>query len=336
MAQVIAASLLTAGLRSDFVNNYGAAKRQADVRLGQCMLTDVKSDKLTEIYGYPKSAPHMRRWPRGWDISQKAFGSVQFSVTNKDWGHRIPWHRNDRMDDQTGSLFQMAQQGGKSAGVLDERVFFQILTGATDADLLESIPTAPDGAALYATVDGASAARFGATNGNLLTGNGVATASAIRGDIWSSIQQFKLFQDTEGQPLFTDAELDEGFVVVAGAHLESIMTEALLLPSVAYPIRNVAGAENVAAVAAPNSLGVAGKNLSIWHTQRITTNDIFVFMRGCWVRPIFSQLREPLQEEFANMDNDSLSRRTGEEYIQWHFRKGYGVNLPIGTVKIDN
>ena len=44
----------------------------------------------------------------------------------------------------------------------------------------------------------------------------------------------------------------------------------------------------------------------------------------------------PLREEFANRDNDSLSRRTGGEYVQWDFRKGFGVDLPVGTVLIKN
>lgn len=337
-AEVIAASLLTAGLRSDFKDNYMKSKRASDARLGNVMQIDVPSDKLTELFAYPLSAAHMKQWPRGKDIPNKPFTAVQFSVTNKDWGHRITWHRNDRADDQTGSLYENAQQGGKSGGVMDERIFFQILTGATDANLLESLPNAPDGAALFATTAG-GAARFGATNGNLLTGTGVATAQAVRSDFWNTMAQFRLFQDTEGQPLYDDSDLDQGATIIAGAANESVFREAFLQGRTIQIVTNPTvggGTDNAAAAAVTNTILESGLKITLWLTQRITDNDWFVGLKGAWRKAIFSTSREAMKEEFANMDNSDYSKDTGDEFIQWHQRKGYGVNLPFGLNKVNN
>ncbi len=333
---VISANMLTAGLRSEFADTYLKQKRASDTRVSDVMLTDVPSDKLTEIYGYFESAPHMRRWVRGKGIPSKPFASKQFSVTNKDWGQRVEWHRNDRMDDQTGTLFEAAQAAGRSAGALDERILFQIMTAASDFDLLESIPNAPDGVALFSTVDGDGAARFGATNGNLLSGSGVATGSAIRTDLWSVIAQARLYQGTEGQPLFDDAMLDAGVTIMYGAANEEVFREAFVQELTAF-IRTGASTSDTGGVAAvTNTVLASGMPITLWPTQRITDNDWFVAFKGAPKKAIFSQNREALQEEFATMENSDSARETGIEYGQWHLRKGYGVALPYGLIKVNN
>jgi len=330
--QVIAASTLTAGLRSDFADTYAKQKRTSDARLAPLMQVDVPSDQLTEYVGYFESAPHMGRWTRGKGIPSKAFASKQFTVTNKDWGHRVEWHRNDRMDDQTGTLFSMAKKAGESAATLDLRVAFQILTGAANSRLLESLPTAPDGAALFSTTDGSSAARFGATDGNLLTGGGVATGAAIRADLWAALEQARLYQDTEGEPLFGDEEIEAGVTVIYGAANEAVFREAFVQG------RTLAAATTATSNAAvTNTILESGLPLTLWPTQRITDNDWIVVFHGAWLKPLFSTLREPMMEEFANMESGSdYSRESGVEYIQWHLRKGYGLNLPFGVLKINN
>lgn len=333
MPNVVAASLLTAGLRTDFVGNYQNAKRRSDIDLAPLMQLDIPSDKLTEIFAYTLAAPYMRRWPRDSAIPTGIFGSVQFSVTNKDWGQRIKWHRNDRQDDQTGSLYTTAQKGGDSAGTLDARVAIQMLAGSTDTDLLDAIPNCPDGAALASATDGSGANRFGVSNGNLLAGSGVATAIVIRTDFWRAVAQFRAFQDGQGQPLMLDEDLTR-FTIYCGSANDLVFREAFFQSPTAIGANT---ATSNAGVQNNTQMQVSGKTVRIQTTQRITDNDWWVLADDCWVKPLFSLNREGLRFEDANMENGNAeSLSTGEEFLQAHLRRGYGANLPFGLVKINN
>lgn len=334
---VMAGALFTAGLRSEFAGNYSKAKREGDARVADLMDLDIPSDKLTEYFAYTLSAPHMGRWEKGKDIGNKPFGSVGFNVTNKTYGKRVSWHREDREDDQTKTLVSAAQACGRSAGLLDERTLIQIETAASDPNLLLAIPNAPDGAPLHSATDGAGNARFGATNGNLLTGTGVATSQAVYNDFWSAMEQAEFFQDTEGQPLFDGSVIEGGVVVLYSSRNRKIFEEAFKRERDVVVITNaiLGGTENVAAATPDNLLAKRGQ-IVLWPTPRKTDNDWSIWFKGCWVKPIFSMAREGIKEESATMDTSDYSKDTGIEFQQWHLRRGYGVNLPFGTIKINN
>lgn len=326
------AATLTAGLRSDFIGTYRRMYDSILPRLSRVMQLGVPSDKITEFYAYYESAPHPVRWSRGNNIASKGFKSVGYNVTNYDWGRRIEWHVNDRMDDQTKSLFQQARALGENFALLHERIFFQIIRSANDPDLLPSIPLAPDGASLYATtVSGVD--RFGAPGGNLLTGSGVSTAQDIRNDFFNAIEQFKLFQDTEGQPLLHDDILDRGIVVIYGAKNERVFREAFRQERTVQT--QVVGGTGTAA-AVTNIIMESGLAVTLQSTQRIPDDDWFIFLEGTEIKPIFQQERQGLQENVATMDNSDSARDTKIEYIQWHARYGYGINVPYQTIMINN
>ena len=142
---VMNGATFAAGLRSEFLKTY----EQQYMGLGKldvCMQRDVPSDKLTEKYPYYETSPYLRYWKRGNTMPEGVFRAVQYSCTNLEWAIGIPWHYRDRNDDQTKSLVQHARQAGSNAALLDERVFFQILTSATSALLLPSSLTAPSSA----------------------------------------------------------------------------------------------------------------------------------------------------------------------------------------------
>ena len=328
---VVSANTLTAGIRADFASEYASSYETSKARLANCMDLGVPSDKLTEIYAYYKTAPYPRIWKRGDAIPQDAFDSVQFSVTNRDWAIQVEWNENDREDDQTRSLMQRAREAGTNFATLSERVFFQILTGSVSNDLLPAIPTAPDGAAMYAATDGSGAARFGATGGNLVTGSGVASSAAIRTDFYNAIEQLRLFQDTQGQPLHSEDYIDKGLTVVYPVSAEMTFREAF------QQGRTLAAdttAQSNAAVS--NIIMESGLNITLWGSPRITDNDWFVFANGAPLKPVFQQVRRPLRESYANMDNSDLARTTKIESVSWDSRDGFGVFLPYSTVKVNN
>ena len=333
---VLSGPLLVAGLRADFADTYDITYEGVKDSMRDVFDFDVPSDKLTEIFGYFESAPYPRRWDRGEEISSKAFKSVSYTVTATDWARRIPWHVNDRQDDQTQTLFDMAVKAGEHWATLEERVFFQILQGTIDDELLTAIPLAPDGAAVYATTDGSGGIRFGATGGNIRTGTGVASGQTIRTDFLATMARFRLFQDTENQPLWDDRVLDKGFTIYYNASLFEAFQEAFAQGRPVQVIQNVAGTENVATAAVTNIVLDTGVPIRLIPTQRITDNDWYVFLRSAKRKPILSTMRQALREAFATFETSDHTRSTKEEYIQWDSRKGFGVNITYATIKVDN
>ncbi len=320
-----AGSLHTAGLRADFISTYQRRYNASVARLKNCMQLGVPSDKRTEFFAYPETAPYPEIWERGDTIPEEAFDSVGYNVTNKNWGKKISWHEDDEADDQIGAIKKQLVQLGENWGTLNERVFFQILNGATDARLLPTLPTAPDGSNLFSTTDGGGGNRFGVSSGNLLTGSGVATSAAIRTDIFTALEQFGLFQDTQGEPLNNAEVIEAGVTVIFGIGNWQKIAEAFLQS------RTVEGS-----VTPTNIIKEAGVNFTLWPTSRITTNDIHVFLNDSIVKPVFQLDRMPLRERFADETNSDVARETGNRSLYYKARRGFGLNIPHGAIKIDN
>jgi hypothetical protein len=322
---VLAASALTAGLQSTFKATYDRMYKGVQEKLGRVMSLKMPTKDLTSLFAYFEAAPHARIWPRGEVITSEEFEAIGFNVTTLDWGLRISWHENDRQDDKINGLFSRAQDGGASFAILAERVFFQILLAATDNDLMPSIPNAPDGVAIHSATDGDGAARFGLSGGNIQTGTGVASPDAIRTDFFGAVSRFARFQDGKGQPLLDSGVVDQGVTLIYNAANEKVVAEAF------KQSRTLQGG-----AAVTNIVLDSGLKVNLWPTQRITDNDMFVFLDGTPIKPIFELERMALRETFANMDNSDVSRDTGVEYLQWKARHGYGINIPYATVKINN
>lgn len=328
---VIAGDSQTAGIKATFATAYKKSAGPVLNRLRSCMDLGMPSDKLTEIYAYPESAPHPVRWPRGQRVPMKSFEYEQFQVTNYDWAINVPWHLNDEEDDLTKTLPTQARMAGTNFATLHERVFFQILTGTADPDLLPAIPNAPDGLAITST-----STRFGRSGGNTVTGTGVATTAQIVADVFSAIEAMIAFQDTEGQPLWDASVFMEGFTIVYGAENSEIFGAAFLNAFHGNIVANQAGSENVGGNTSSNTLLSSGYKFNLWGTPRLTGADYYVFANGVPFKPIFQQERRGLRYSDYTMANSDNARLTKEVAAQWDARYGYGVFLPYGLVKVDN
>jgi len=332
MSTIIASSVLANGLRTEFADTYSAIQnRQADSRLSMVMDLNVSATNRQHEFAYFEAAPHMEFWQRGTAIPTDAMDSVQFTVPVYTWARRVPWHKEDRKDDQTQSLFDVARMAGQSAALLPERFFFDLITGSTDT--LPAIPNAPDGAAMFATQDGNSTDRFGVSSGNLLSGSGLASASAILTDYYNALEQFLLFQDGKGQPLLSSETVDAGVIIChAAADLEAF-EEAFLQKR-----QGVVYGSNTAASTPSNIVQDASRNVTLWASSRLATGDFYIFLKEAPKKPTFLLDREGVQE-FTSLEGDNNSdhtRSTGEEYIQWERRAGAGIALPYGCIKINN
>lgn len=316
---VISGSTLAAGLRSTFADAYRARYKGLAEVLPKVMELDLPSDKLTEPYAAFESSPYPERWPRGAGVASKNFKDFGWTTKNHRWGRKVEWSLEDREDDQTKSLFDQAKSAGTNWASLHERIFFQILLGTTDITLLPAVPNAPDGAALHA------AGRLGLAAGNIVTGTGVATGTAVRADFWGVNGIFSLMQDTEGQPLHDKSVIDGEFVVLFGAANTEVFREAF-----------TQGRTLDGNAAVTNTILESGLKVNLWPTARITDNDWFVFAVGAPHRPIYHQVRSPLTEAVATAENSDTARNTDIEYIRWRSRGGYGVYVPYGTMKVNN
>lgn len=336
MSDVIASSVLANGLRTDFWDTYASFRnRMADSRLSGVMDLGVPATNREHEFGYFEAAPHFEQWVRGQSIPADGFDSTSFTVPVYTWGRRVKWHNEDREDDQTQSLFDVARMAGQSAALLPERFFFDLITAT--AGTLPAIPLAPDGAAMFATTTPDGADRFGVSSGNLLTGTGVASVSAIRTDYYNGIEQWKQYQDGKGQPLLSDDVIDSGVVIVHGAADTEAMEEAFMQRR-----QGILGPDNatdaVTSVAASNLVQDASRNVTLWGTQRLATGDWFMFLKNPPKKATFFLDRKGVMEESAlrGENNSDLQRNTGEEYIQWHSRSGAGIALPFAAMKVNN
>lgn len=331
MSTVIASSVLANGLRTEFADTYSKIRnRQADSRLGLVMDLGIGATNRQHEFAYFNAAPHMTLWRRGESIPTDAMDSVTFTTPIYEWARRVPWSKWDRKDDQTQSLVDVARMAGESAALLPQRFFFDLLAGTTTT--LPAVPNAPDGAAFFAPTDGGGAARFGITDGNLLTGTGVASVSAIKTDYYNAIEQWKQMQDGKGQPLFSDEVVDGGIILVHAAANTEAFEEAFLQKRQGEVLGTDAG------TTPSNLVQDASRNVQLWGTSRLTGNDWYCFLRNAPKKATFMLNREGVQE-FSSLEGDNNgdhTRDTGEEYVQWEERSGAGIGLPYGAIKINN
>ena len=339
MSRIISNNLLVNGLRNEFAETYGAVRnRQSDSRLSMVMDLSVPATNREHDFAYLEAAPHFELWRRGETIPTDAMDSVQFNVRVYEWARRVPWSKWDRKDDQTQSLFDMARMAGESAALLDERMFFDLLTNSTDT--LPAVPLAADGVAFFSTTN----TRFdpdGTGGANQLSASGVASLAQIQADYYSAIEQFLGFRDGKGQPLWTSSVVDQGTVIIHAAADTQQFEEAFLQrrTGVAHvndgTIRAGSGTA-VSSAATTNIVQDASRNVTLWGTSRISTGTWYVFLKGVPKKPTFILDREGVQE-FSSLEGDNNgdhTRNTAEEYIQWERRAGAGIALPYGAIKI--
>lgn len=316
--------VLTAGLQANFAHTYAeSAKANMDF-LTKVMDLGQAANARTVPLGYFDSAEYPEHWPYGDTIPEGSGQAVSYNVTIRRWAKRIKWNRDDVTDELTHTLKQRAIQLGEHFGTLHERIFFQLLQSSVDPQLLPTIPNAPDGAAFFAATAG-GANRFGVANGNLLTGNGVSDLADIVRDYYRAIVQFTRMTDTKGQPLHRAGLADAGVMVIFNTANKEVFEKAFhgtIQQGIAAGISNV--------------IKDTGKRFTLWETQRITTDDWFVFLTGSALKGVAQFEREGMQTAEADWSNSDEARTHDIGYFQAKARYGYVINLPYQAVQINN
>ena len=323
--QIVAGAALAAGLSVAMADTWKSQDDDEELKmLAKVMDTQPPSKLLVQPYAYFETPPYPSRWDRGTDIKMEAMQAVPYKVANLAWAKGIPWHRYDRDDDQTNSLYDMARGLGENWRTLNVRIFNQYVTGSTDADLADFIPNAPDGTAPYA------AGRFGIPNaggvdGNIVTGTGVASTATIQADYYKGEILFRRFLNTKGQPIYGNSIANKGYVLYYNVTNDEFFEKAFLQNFVDLGTQS----------APSNVIRNAGHNVELWATPRVTTNKWYIFAKGAKKKLVFEQPRQPLREAIFTVENSDISRRTGQEGIMWDSRAGFGFNIPYGSVIVD-
>lgn len=325
------------GLKSTFLSTYRPLNVRAQQGLGEIMDLGMTSDGAAEDYYYNLSAPHPSRVDITDEVEESGFGGRGFRVVNFPYETKVSWHADFEADDQTRSLVTRAREAGQNFGTLRERLFFQVMQGTTDADLLPAIPNAGDGAALYSTTNGSGAARFGVTGGNIVSVADLSRPGNVRAAIFDGIERMGYFQDTKGQPRYpSDWITSVGITLVFSLQNLQLLIEAVRQNQTAAVIQNAAGNENVAAASVDNPLLYLGSMpVRLMQSNRITGDDIYMFVRNANEKAIFAQTREPLRDYIYDFSNSDRTRDALVKSIKWRERLGVGVcGEPYQTVKL--
>lgn len=327
---VLAGSTFTNGLSAHFRDGYSMDGLQSKW-LPQVMDLGLPSTARQTPYAYYESAPYPQLNPRGGTVPFEGFASKNFTVYNYNYEKAVGYHEDDREDDQIQGLYERAQQCGRNWKTLHQRVFSEIVGNGTPT-LTPASPVAPDGVGLFSALNGAGTARFGDTGGNIVVGTGMGSA-ALRAGIWAAMAKFQRFKNTKNQPLWDASLLEQGFTLVysADSGVDEAVREAVTLG------RTVSKESSTGAIAAiENTILISGRKLDLWSNPLLSGNNIAVFANGCPHKPIFEQSRMALRETPHTRDNDTHAALTGEEWVQWKSRHGYGLWLPYGVVQLTN
>ena len=192
-------------------------------------------------------------------------------------------------------------------------------------------PAAPDGAVLFSATDGGGGDRFGVSGGNLITGGTVATAALVTTDVFKAFAQFEQFLNTKGEPLYEPDLETESYTIYFGSKNLAVFNEA-------FKAMIVHSVESTTGAGVSNVIMASGVAVKLISTPRETTDDFYVFRTDAETKAVFETDRMPIEEESALSEgnNSDHTKNTGEEYVQYRVRKGFGINLPIAAIKINN
>jgi hypothetical protein len=326
----ITGDALARGLRQEFRTTWRRRFQGMRDAIGTVMELGVPSDKYEELYGYYETAPYPRRRAWGDEVQSKGFRARNYTVANLAWDSSVQWYKHQRLFDQLKDLERAARAAGDNFATLDERVFYQIMQATADNNLLETIPNTPDGAALYSALDGDGDDRFGVSGGNVITGGaGIATSDDIRTDLFAALTRIAQFQDTEGQPAVDPGIIDEGVCIFYNVANEKVFREAF---EQGRTLQVVSG-EGVGAVT--NIIHDSGMRVTLKPSQRITNDKWYVYVQNFDLKAIFSQEAQALEEFMQLESNSDIARSKKLEGIFWEAIRGFGVNIPLATVKVD-
>ena len=169
------------------------------------------TDQPYEIYKWLGGAPAMNAW-RGERV-RSSLGDYDLSVVSDKFQSTLSFDVDDMRRDKTGQIMQRVAEMGQKAATLPQRLY---------TTLIESNPTAYDGASFYAnshnvgTVDNLLAPSASSTS--------APTSAEMQTAILAAIQAIVGFKDETGDPV---NEFATSFMVMVPTNMYQALTAAL-------------------------------------------------------------------------------------------------------------
>lgn len=314
---------LQGALLTDYADAYAKEVNNLPDWLPKVMDLGFQSKNREENRFYFGAAPVMKHRWTGDPINEANFDGFSFTTPNFDYDLRIPWHRNDRQDEKTGSLLGRAQEGGASAARIPYRAFWDLMSGS--AATVPVVPNAPDGVAAFDT-----STRFGVSGGNTEGSVTFSTGAGIRSGVWSGLERFYKMQDTEGQELHSAGVIESEVVFIYSADDSESVAEAF---------KQEMTKDRGAAAGVSNTLSASGVTFTLVNAGfRLASGTAYLVLANAKKKPVFMQTRTPLlaSQSMSGDAGTQLTHDTGIEYVQWEQRLGFGVGLPYGAVKLSS
>ena len=319
---IVNASLAVArGLRSEFNDVFRVRGAQTRKQVGQIMAFN-DSDGAFEIYHGFEAPPVVQPWPRGQSRTRDSFGEISYYQANYDYNLAIEWHENDEADDQTGDLVNKARQSALRFAQLPLRALVEILGGTATLLAQQGIPKAYDGYDLFSA---GGTTRFGVTNGNLVTGNGVGTVADVLNDYNVGMARIAAFKDNTNTETFWESSDLMKPLVIAPYENKKVFEEAQKAKQTHVNGGAIGASDNV----------WAGE-FDLWLEPRLTGSDWFIFLQNSEFKTFFQQERQALRDNLEDFSNSDRVRDTKIKAYMADWRGAWGVWVPQTAAKIDN
>ena len=284
----------------------------------------------TAKFAWKESLPFPKRWDRGQPRQHQAFKDTTITVPLYRYETTLDVDIDDAADDQLGSD---SAQRHMSLAVrrylnLIMKLYSEYLNGATS--LLPSLETAYDGANLYATTDGDGAARFGVTNGNLLSGtdSGTVTKQGMVTDLFNAHRQFIQYQDTANEIIFDSNDCSiENFVVSVPQTMAQVANEVSESEYLRFEGSTDGGIQN----------NVVKGRFEYEVNPYLTDNDnYFITLKHPYWKPMVKRQDKDVQSIWGDRSNSDKAKEYNVETLYTDVRNGVGVWAPFTTIKINN
>lgn len=281
--------------------------------------TTVRSAK----YAWKESIPFPSKWDYTRGRTHKGFRDRDITVSVFPYENTIDVLGRDREHDQLGDTKTHINLSTTRFLQIPQKLFAEYLNGT--ANLNPSLVNAYDGVSIYSTVDGAGDARFGATNGNILTSSGLGVAD-LQNDLFRAQEQFLAYLDTANEILYSPEDVDFlKFHVVVPRQLNEV---AARVAEVEYlrsdPTNNT-------------SEGNFFKGKFNLHINNLLTDssDWYIFLEHEYWKTFVHRQNSSVRAIWADMSNSDRAREYNVESIYADQEIGIGLWAPFTTIKIN-
>lgn len=174
------------------------------------LVDKVSMDSRLEKYAYWEMTGNPRRWAENTAIPEVSMRQKMYLLTLLNWGAKMKWSLWDGRDSKNASIAAEARKLADKHLTLRPRIFAQILEGATNAALKDTVETAVDGDTLYS-----SSTRFSVSGGNIETMSSVTSSLLAYEYIWKFHTRFSQFLAPDGiNPLLSPEEYSKLIIFV--------------------------------------------------------------------------------------------------------------------------